>query len=248
MNRKNIIRCLVLILLTFFVTHYFTLKFCTNDYKVSLRQEQSRLAVTSFSWYNNDGNDSVQNTIHEQTQELRSFEEDNIEKAYLLNKSTGAFTAGHNAVMLVDKNGRGIIFSIFSSGGNVLDTKAELRFSVLPKEKVDSFVNNNGMSTKIRDMVATDSTIQEEKYNRFAYFDITGEDGIKMYDYAVELFDNPGDYLLFSRQCDDIVTEIFKQGGIEIDSKLRPNDTYDNIDAHKWKKENEIWKTIKNYL
>ena len=45
MNRKNIISCLVLILLTFFVTHYFTLKFCTNDYKVSLRQEQSRLTV-----------------------------------------------------------------------------------------------------------------------------------------------------------------------------------------------------------
>ena len=48
MNRKNIISCLVLILITFVVTHYCTLKFCTNDYKVSLRQEQSRLTVTNF--------------------------------------------------------------------------------------------------------------------------------------------------------------------------------------------------------
>lgn len=37
-----------MLLLTFVVAHYCTLKYYANDYKVSLRQEQSRLTVTDF--------------------------------------------------------------------------------------------------------------------------------------------------------------------------------------------------------
>ena len=204
--------------------------------------KQKLIRCASFSWYNNDGNDAVQNKIHGQTQRLRWFDEDNIEKAYLLNNSNGAYGLGHNAVMLVDKNGRGIIFSVFSSGGNILDTNAELRFSALSKEKVDAFVNNHGMPTWIFDMVATDSAIQDEKYDKLVKFDITNDVGSRMFEFAVNRYNSPGDYKLLSENCNDFALNCLKYGDIDIFRFYSPNNSY--MDAKALKLLNNIKKLL----
>ncbi len=139
---------------------------------------------------------------------------------------------GHNAIMFVEKDGDGVIFSVFSTKGglNSLLTHAELRFSALEKEKVDQFVNNNGNITDIFDMPATDGAIQDEKYDNLKMFEVSNEDGKKMFEFAVDRYDKPGLYLLTSENCDHFATDCLNLAeNIDINkARVKPNTTFKN--------------------
>ena len=75
--------------------------------------------------------------------------------------------------------------------------------------------------------------MQKESYDRFAYFDLPST-GYNMYQAAIDIYDDPGTYFIVGRQCDDIACELLRLGGIDIDSKVTPNQTYKSLTTSKW--------------
>ena len=197
----------------------------------------------SANWWYNHGNDENQKKIATIGDKLRKFDDNNFTKAYYLNSSTSAGTMGHNAIMLMNKDGYAMVFSFYPRSENLIDsfdTEAEMRFSVLTPNQANRTLNQDGY---IFSMSASDGAIKTENYNRYLEFDISNGQGYNMYYKAVNLYSDPGVYELLGRQCDDIACEIMNFGGIDIDAKNIPNISFKH-------KENEIlldtiWKTIK---
>ena len=200
--------------------------------------EATKTIITTLSknWYRNMSNSEVQETMHTQAENIREFDDETFKKAVFLNASDGAYVFGHTGVMLINKDGCSVVFSVFSDEeGSPLDNKAEMRFAVLTADETDRVLKTNGI---IENMASSDGQKKKEEYNRFATFEISNENGYKMYEFASSLFSRPGDYKLLSRQCDDIACEILSKGGINIKSKPFPNWTYICIDgANKSKNE-----------
>lgn len=187
------------------------------------------IKTLSKNWYRSVGDSEAQGIMHAQAENVRLFDDETFEKAVFLNASDGAWIFGHSGVMLINKDGCSVVFSIFSDEeGSPLDNKAEMRFAVLTAEETNEVLKENGI---IENMASSDGQKKKEEYDRFATFEISNENGYKMYEYASSLFSRPGDYKLMSRQCDDIACEILSKGGIYIESKLFPNWTYISIDS-----------------
>ncbi len=196
----------------------------------------------SANWWSNNGNAENQKKIATIGSKLREFDDNNFTKAYYLNSSTSAGTMGHNAIMLMNKDGYALVFSFYpnSEGLDSIKTDAEMRFSVLTPNQANRTLNQDGY---IFSMSASDGEIKTENYNRYIEFDISNGQGYNMYYKAVTLYSDPGVYELLGRQCDDIACEILNFGGIDVEATGIPNISYKH-------KENEIlldtiWKTIK---
>ena len=200
----------------------------------------------SSNWWRNIGNDENQKKIATIGDKLRKFDDNHFNKAYYLNNSTSAGTMGHNAVMLMNKDGYATVFSFYPQSEEFkesFDTEAEMRFSVLTPEQAKRVLEGDGY---IFGMSASDGGIKTEIYNRYLEFDISNGQGYNMYYKAINLYSNPGTYKLTERQCDDIACEILNNGGIDIDATGIPNISY----KHKENKilVDKIWKTIKESL
>lgn len=68
------------------------------------------------------------------------------------------------------------------------------------------------------------------------------EAGKRMFQYAVNMFVNPGDYNLLGQQCDDVASKILSAGGIGYENKLLPNSSYELYKQNKtyWMNETGI--------
>ena len=68
------------------------------------------------------------------------------------------------------------------------------------------------------------------------------EAGKHMFQYAVDMFVNPGDYNLFGQQCDYVASKILSAGGIGYENKLLPNHSYQSYKQNKtyWMNETGI--------
>lgn len=130
---------------------------------------------------------------------------------------------GHNAIMLINKNNEGLVFSFYSTSPNFtksLLTDAEVRFGVLNAEEVDDLLNAKNKNTLF--LVASDNTVVQEKYDRVLAY-VLPSTGYNMYNAAVALYDCPSYYSLAVRHCDDIAIELLREGGVNIDQAIIPN-------------------------
>lgn len=66
--------------------------------------------------------------------------------------------------------------------------------------------------------------------------------GKHMFQYAVDMFVNPGDYNFLGQQCDDVASKILSAGGIGYENKLLPNSSYEMYKQNKtyWMNETGI--------
>ena len=193
--------------------------------------KQTLIKCLSGLWMKNQHNEIKQLMIHSQADKLRNFDDSSFNKAILLNNSSGASNLGHNAVMLVNKEGYGIVFSVFSSGSKFAETlwtDAELRFSVLLPQEVDKLTQNNGKKNLIAGMPATDGDVKHEYYDNSVEFDISVEQGKKMYEFATGRYEWPKHYMLLFENCDHFAVDCFKEAGININKNISPNDTFKN--------------------
>ena len=182
--------------------------------------KQTMIKCLSANWFRNDGNKENQTKIENQADKYRDFHDNSFTKAVYMNKSDGVKIFGHTGIMLINEDGFALVFSIYKDD-------AEMRFSVLTPNQVKRVLEDDGY---IFSMSSSDGGVKTEYYDRFATFDINNGQGYNMHHHAVNIYNNPGDYGLFYRQCDDIACEILGKGGIDIKSRLWPNRTYDKID------------------
>ena len=198
-----------------------------DDDKKYNTTKQTMLKCLSANWFGTNGIEPFQEYIHEFADKFREFDDNSFVKAVLLNKSTGASDMGHNAVMLINKDNQGLVFSFYSTKPNFpksLLTEAEVRFGVLNAEEVDDLLNAKNKTSLF--LVASDNSVRVESYDRVKSYDLPST-GYNMYNAAVNLYDRPGLYSLIARQCDDIAVELLKEGGIQIDQSFIPNLTYE---------------------
>lgn len=192
------------------------------------------LKCLSANWYGTSYNEPYQEYIHNYADKLRNYDDNSFNRAILLNRSDGASGAGHNAIMLLNNDNEGLVFSFYATKSDFPDmmlTDAEMRFAVLSSDEVNEMLYEENPVTIF--LVASDNNVVQESYDRFAYYDLPSG-GYNMYHAAINLYDDPGTYALLARQCDDIACEILKQGGIKISSKYKPNKTYEDTNAPKW--------------
>ena len=192
--------------------------------------KQTMIKCMSAGWYVNENDTEKRSNFETQANKLRKFDDNSFNRAIYLNDSDGAYGAGHNAVMLMNESGASVVFSFYPQREKLPDAlwmDAEMRFSVLTPEETKQVLYGDGY---INNMVASDYEVQNENYDGHLCFDIDNAQGYNMYHEAVRLFDNPGDYLLLLRQCDDIASWIFKKGNIFIDTLPWPNGTHNYYD------------------
>ncbi len=202
-------------------------KLSENDKKYN-KIKQTLLKCLSANWYGTAYNKEFQDYIHEQANRLREYDDNSFEKVVLLNKSTGASNLGHNAVMLINKDNEGLIFSFYSTSSNFIKsvrTQAEVRFGVLNSEEVNNLLYKNNKNVLF--FTASDNSIVRETYDNFKTYNLNST-GYNMYNAAVALYDCPSYYSLVSRHCDIIAVELLKEGGIDINRWVIPNWTYEN--------------------
>ena len=191
---------------------------------------RTMIKCMSALWFAQNSNDKkTQELLHEKALRLRKLDNANFAKAVFLNDSDGASEFGHSAVMLINENGEGLVFSFYptvESLPDCLSTEAEVRFSILTSEETENVLTGDG---GIKNLIATDGRILDESYDRTKVYDIENWQGEKMYEYATGIYDNPGRYYLLFRNCDYIAEDIFEAGGINIDKHIKPNDTFENL-------------------
>lgn len=195
----------------------------------------------SSIWHKSKNKD-IQEEVHIQADLLREFDDNHFTKATYLNNSEGAKDLGHNAIMLTNDDGYSLIFSFFSTKQDIgaLLCLGEMRFAVLSPEQTKSIYNGK---TTIENMISSNGGVKTEIYDRCITYDIDNGQGYNMYYNAVDLFDYPGIYSLLLWQCDNVASEIFNCGGININTAIIPNLTYlkENL-----KKKSKDW--LKNFI
>lgn len=163
-----------------------------------------------------------------------------------MNNHQGASTAGHNAVLLMNSSGQGFYFS-YSAANGYPDDIGEMRFSILNADEVNEVKDRSG---EIYESVTIYGDRRWEKgkdaYDRFVWYDMPDSiAGERMFNYAVDVFSNPGHYnVLFKawgKQCDYVVSLILSAGGIEYEKKLLPNNSYELFKNSKTYWENQSW-------
>ncbi len=160
-----------------------------------------------------------------------------ITDVILLNNSEGAGGFGHNALLLMNPHGQGFLFSYYGPENYPWDDTGEMRFSVLSADEVNEIKDRSG-EVKEAVTIYGDRRWENGKaaYDRFVWCDVPNmEAGKHMFQYAVNMFVNPGDYNILGQQCDDVASKILSAGGIGYENKLLPNSSY------------ELYKQNKNY-
>lgn len=162
-------------------------------------------------------------------------------KLILLNDRDGAMHAGHNAVMLINDKGEGMLFSYYPQDtSKALGVDAEVRIAVLSKNGTQNFFKTG----KIAMAAGSDGEIiHTENYDRFLEYDVSNENGQNMYATAAAIYEDPGRYRLFGNQCDDQTKKILTAGGIKYEVKNMPNLSF--VNAVKNNPNNKTWSVSK---
>lgn len=167
-----------------------------------------------------------------------------ITDVILLNNSEGAGGLGHNALLLINPHGQGFLFSYYGPENYPWDDTGEMRFSVLSADEVNEIKDRSG-EVKEAVTIYGDRRWENGKaaYDRFVWCDVPNmKAGKQMFQYAADMFVNPGDYNLFGQQCDYVASKILSAGGIGYENKLLPNSSYEVYKKNKtyWMNETGI--------
>ena len=178
------------------------------------------LTVFDKSW--KTANDASKRNLSAISINLRKFDDLSINRAYYLNDRFGAAWQGHTAVLLVNKHGDGILFSYGAATGDFFDGPARMNVGIYDKKGTDKLLNNQEVF-----VISNSGSVAKENYGRKTDYNISAEDGYKMFRKAVEIMEDMENYDVLKNNCDQIATEIFYAGGINILSLIRPNWTYE---------------------
>ena len=153
---------------------------------------------------------------------LRDFDVESIDKAYYLNNMFGAGWQGHAAILLINQQGEGIMFSYGAATSDFIDGPARMNIGIYSQKAIEDLLKNKEIF-----VVSDSGIIKKEKYGRYTDYTISVEDGLKMFTKATEMTAYMNEYNVLTNNCDQVTTEIFKAGGVNIFSFIRPNWTYD---------------------
>ena len=173
------------------------------------------------------------------------FDEKHIVKVVILNNPDGV--VGHNGMLLIDKNGRGMFYSYYPEFKNlkaVEGVPGEMRYKDMSPKEVSRFLLKDGMILN-PNVTTRNKTVSFEKYSRFIGMDVDSADGLKMYNMAQSITDNPGTYKFLTHNCTQVVGEILNAGGYKYDDSeynYIPNKVFDNM---KWYENAHVWQLTK---
>ena len=153
---------------------------------------------------------------------LRNFDETSICEVYYMNDSSGAFTAGHAAILLVNSNGEGILFSYGAATSDYFDGPARMNIGIYKGEGLEKMIADG----EKRKAISTTGNVVEEEYNRWQGYEVSAQSGKKMFEKAIDITGNLKNYDLLKNNCDQTSVEILNSGGINYESKILPNFTY----------------------
>jgi len=152
--------------------------------------------------------------------QAQAFNPKAITKCYLLNDANAVNSQGHNAILLVDRNGLGVYYS-FAAGRGWLSAKDNMTRRVLSKSKVDELLTYgwvDGYSGKYtRSLVqwAPSYTAGEAMYNKGEAYN-----------------NNPPGYDLAFFNCSHLANQIMKAGGLTYHTGSVPNRAFNLLEAY----------------
>ncbi|HEX9060217.1 MAG TPA: hypothetical protein VF941_08545 [Clostridia bacterium] len=156
------------------------------------------------------------------------FDGTNITQIIALNDSKGFVSGGkeygHNAVLLVDRTGRGKYYSYYAQNYSPV-TGGVMAYKDLNPYEVNNLLNKNGtiyypINTKSEKLVSNG-------YDRFVRINISNTSLAKSaYDKAEEYRQNPGSYNLLSNNCTIIASNIMNAAGCQFSTESTPNVAY----------------------
>ena len=171
--------------------------------------------------YKNDG--LTMNRIAQLAADLR-VTDTTITDNILLNDVEGALTAGHNAILLLNRYGEGFLFSYANRDGAKFSGQGEYRFALLSVEEVARLKDGSG---EVFEEVTIWGERHDEIYYRFVWNDLTPEQGEAIFSKAIDVFINPGKYTLAGHQCDNVAGEVLSAGDAGYDASASPNLSYE---------------------
>ncbi|PKM79679.1 MAG: hypothetical protein CVU89_17025 [Firmicutes bacterium HGW-Firmicutes-14] len=178
------------------------------------------------------------------------FNSKKITKVLLINDDRAVpisgLYGGHNAVILIDSNGWGVVFSFAPSKyeeetSDFKKTFLYVEGAMKMKELKPADLKTFKTSGKIDDLSIKTSDGRtysgpENYYSRYISIDIDNNEGQKMYEKGTELFNEPPEYSAQWNNCSEIAYDIMYEGAdIELSIALAltdyilPNDSYDML-------------------
>ena len=157
---------------------------------------------------------------------VESFDDSEITSVYYLNDEDGAMTAGHSGILMVNSEGKGILFSFYPQSQKFPDgvfySPSEMRISVLSGQGLDNFLNGSTILT-----ASTSGKKRTESYDRVLQYEITPEQGKAMFEQAVAITGLGFSYDLAYRNCDHIALSILGMGDVDLWKFQIPNNSFD---------------------
>jgi hypothetical protein len=146
------------------------------------------------------------------------FDENHIVKVVVLNSPGNLFGCegvGHNGILLIDKNGRGMFYSYYPE---VVDKRllkgvpGEMRYKELNSKQIVRLLFKDGI-VRNPNVTTLNKKVSSEDYSRFIGMDVDPNNGLKMLNKAQEITANPGIYKFLNHNCTHVVGEILSAGG-----------------------------------
>ena len=123
-----------------------------------------------------------------------------------------------------NKEGEGILLSYYpQSETKLFDSASEMRIRVLSKNHTQDCLN--GLDVYV---VATDGGKEKENYTNNIKFSIDNREGIKILASAANVAHLKPNYHVVFHNCDTVATTLLSRGGIDVESKILPKETYRN--------------------
>ena len=180
-----------------------------DDFGVDSAKYKMLVSLTNI-WNNVD--DATREDVAKIAQDLRNADVDNINRIMLLNDSSGASNMGHVAVLLLNENDNGFIFSYYSTVADISSiagVRGEMRFNVLTADEWNALLYKH----KSVDLLSSEGDIPQEKFDRNLYLTVNNTYGLNAFEKGVDTFVNPGTYYLLGKNCDAVAQEIVVAGG-----------------------------------
>lgn len=151
-----------------------------------------------------------------------------ITTAYYLNDSDGAesgpFDFGHAAIFIKNENGQGILFSYYPEDtSNIGNAPSEMRIGVYYASGSNNLLNGGTVTA-----VSTKGKVVKESYDRNIAYNVSNTNGLKMVKEGINIAILNPIYDLTSHNCDHIAVQILAAGGVYLDKKTLPNNTYES--------------------
>ncbi len=171
--------------------------------------------------------DSIsQQVIKTTIESVENYNDSAITSVYYLNDEDGAMTAGHSGILMVNSDGEGILFSFYPQSQKFPDglfySPSEMRISVLSGKGLENFLNGSAVLS-----ASTSGKKRAESYDRVMEYEVTPEQGKTMFEQAVAITGLGFSYDLAYRNCDHIALSILGMGGIAVEKKRFPNNSFE---------------------